>query len=673
MRFKPLCFLVLGILAACAPKARVEPESIIVSREPDFLFAIDDERVFAEDFLYALTKNQHLKDAKSQGLTQEEFDQNFELFLNFKLKVKEAERLGMDQSEEFSNEFSIIKEDLKKPYLLENTIQEGELRKAYNRMQEAIKASHILIQFPPNAGREDSIAVLQMASSIKKRAENGEDFNQLAMEHSDDPSAQSNRGDLGYFTALQMVYPFEDAAYGLQIGEISDPVATTFGYHIIKLLDRRPNPGQIRVSHLLVRIDPSNPVSEDRAKRRIADIYSELQRGEHTWEEVVKRYSEDEGTKNTGGLLPWFGVGSIVPEFEEIAFSLTEPHEISPPVKTEFGFHIIRLEDTKPIAPYEEMEPLLKSKILRDSRSQLIQSQVLAMQKAKYGFKENEAVVDTLRRLVNDDFTAGTQQIVDELNGLALLDSTLMTVQGEPVAVKSFMDYIKADEAVVRAESGDVFDPWYSKFLEHVLDEVEESDLMTNNQEYRMLVNEYREGILLFSLMNDLVWQKALIDSVGQLEYYHSHLERYQWPDRVPGLIVRIEDESQLAKVRRFLRDKVYQKNLKPRLEDQFLNDYPLLFTLEEGVFVIEDHPVLSELDLENTAQEVVHQGQRYFLVLGEVIPAGPKAFEETRGKVIQDYQKHLDAQLIQTLKENHVIQINEGEKERISQMVVKK
>ena len=411
MKFKPLCFLVLGILAACAPKARIEPESVVVDREPDFLFAIDDERVFSEDFLYTLTKNQHLKENKTQGLSQEEFEQNFELFLHFKLKVKEAERQGMDQSEEFNNEFSIIKEDLKKPYLLENSIQEGELRKAYNRMQEALKASHILIQFPPNAGHEDSIAVLRMAESLKKRAESGEDFNQLALEHSDDPSAQSNRGDLGYFTALQMVYPFEDAAYGLQVGEISDPVATNFGYHVIKLLDRRPNPGQIRVSHLLVRINPSNPVSEDRAKRRIADIYTELQQGEWTWEEVVKRYSEDEGTKDTGGLLPWFGVGSIVPEFEEIAFSLTDPQEISPPVRTTFGFHIIRLEDTKPIAPFEEMEPLLKSKILRDSRSQLIQSQVLAMQKAKFGFAENEILVDTLEKIFDDDLTSGVEQL----------------------------------------------------------------------------------------------------------------------------------------------------------------------------------------------------------------------------------------------------------------------
>src|SRR5690554_5738039 len=533
MRLKHLCFLLMGILASCAPKARVEPASSTMPTEPEYLFAIDNEVVLAEEFLYTLSKNRHLRADKEQLLTQEEFNQNFDMFLDFKLKVKEAETREMDQTEEFENEFSIIKEDLKIPYLLKSSLQEGELKKAYNRMQEIVKASHILIQFPPNAGQEDSIAVLKMAERLKEKAESGEDFNSLALEYSDDPSAKTNEGNLGYFTALQMVYPFEDAAYGLQIGEISDPVATSFGYHIIKLHDRRPNPGQVRVSHILVRVNPSSPISEDRAKRRIADIYTELQKGGQVWEEVVRRYSEDEGTKNSGGLMPWFGVGSIVPEFEEVAFSLINRFEVSPPVKTSFGFHIIRLEDTKSIDPYEEMEPLLKSKILRDSRSRLIRSQVLAMQKAKFEFRENGALIDSLEPIFNEYFTEGIEQLSHRLAELGMSDSTLMTIQDEPVAVQSFLDFIKADKAVVDAETTNLFDAWYIEFQRHTLDQVEEFDLMNNNSDYRMLVKEYREGILLFSLMNELVWQKALMDSLGQLEYYNSHLDRYQWPERV--------------------------------------------------------------------------------------------------------------------------------------------
>src|SRR5690606_9219603 len=180
-------------------------------------------------------------------------------------------------------------------------------------------------------------------------------------------------------------------------------------------------------------------------------------------------------------------------------------------------------------------------------------------------------------------------------------------------------------------------------------------------------------GILLFSLMNELVWQKALMDSTGQVEYYQTHLDRYQWPERVQALIVKMAADEQTAKVRRFLADKSYEKNLMPRLEDQFLNDYPMLFTVEEDLYVIEEHPLLKAIDRSKKKHEIVHEGKIHFVILGETVPKGPKMFEETRGKVIQDYQKHLDSQLVNTLKENYSIQINEGEKERISQIVVKK
>src|SRR5690554_4249107 len=228
MRFKHICFLFWGILSSCAPKAIVDPVAVIVPKGPEPLVTIGNEEIPAEEFLYTVTKNQHLKVQKKELLTQEEFERNFELFLNFKLKVKEAEKRGMDKTEEFLNEFQMIKEDLKKPYLLKNSIQEGELRKSYSRTQEILKASHVLIEFPPNAGYSDSLSVLRMAENLKEKAESGADFNEMAYQYSDDPSAKSNKGDLGYFTALQMVYPFEDAAYGLEIGQISDPVLTDF-------------------------------------------------------------------------------------------------------------------------------------------------------------------------------------------------------------------------------------------------------------------------------------------------------------------------------------------------------------------------------------------------------------------------------------------------------------
>jgi peptidyl-prolyl cis-trans isomerase SurA len=397
MKSNQIKLLLLALIFSCSPKSTVKT----VDQEPDIkspLITIGNEEIFAEEFLYMLSKNRNF-DNPEEKLSAEEFEENFMLFVNYKLKVKEAENLGLDKTDDFYQEYEVFKEDLTQPFLIKNSLQEGELMKAYNRMKEVVKASHILLQFPPNASQADTISVLRMAQKLKNDAENGSDFNELAFEHSDDPSARDNKGSLGYFTALQMVSPFEDAAYGLEVGQISDPVLTNFGYHIIRLEDRKPNPGEIRVSHILVRTQGNDPVSEERALRKVGEIYSELQKPESIWEEICQLYSEDPGTKNSGGSLPFIGLGSVIPEFERVAFSLNEEGEISPPVRTPYGYHIIRLEEKKPLDSYEEMEQMIKSRILRDTRSSLIQSQVVAIQKSRYGFEENERLAANLEEI----------------------------------------------------------------------------------------------------------------------------------------------------------------------------------------------------------------------------------------------------------------------------------
>jgi peptidyl-prolyl cis-trans isomerase SurA len=271
MNKKYIWYSIFIFAFSCSPKTTIVKEDQTQEIQVP-LMTIGNEDIFADEFLYLLSKNRQFQD-KSEKISPKDFEENFDLFINYKLKVKEAENMGLDTLEEFRREFEIFKEDLIKPYLIKNSLQEGELMKAYNRMKEVVKASHILIQFPNNSTREDTIAVFRMAQKLKADAEAGADFNQLAEEYSDDPSAKDNRGSLGYFTALQMVYQFEDAAYALQIGEISDPVLTNFGYHIIKLEDRKPNPGEIRVSHILIRTQPGDPIAEERALRKVGDIY----------------------------------------------------------------------------------------------------------------------------------------------------------------------------------------------------------------------------------------------------------------------------------------------------------------------------------------------------------------------------------------------------------------
>lgn len=668
MSKKFICYSLMVVVLACSPKTTIKKEEPEIEK-PVPLMTIGNEDIYGQEFLHLLSKNRQFQDREDK-ISSEDFEENLQLFINYKLKVREAENMGLDTLEEFRREFEVFREDLIKPYLIKNSLQQGELMKAYNRMSEVVKASHILLQFPNNASREDTIAVFRMAQKLKAEAEAGADFNELALEHSEDPSAKDNKGSLGYFTALQMVHQFEDAAFSLQIGEISDPILTNFGYHIIKLEDRKPNPGEIKVSHILVRAQLGDPISEERALRKVGDIYTELQKPESIWEEVCEMYSEDMGSRNSGGALPWIGLGSVIPEFERVAFSLTEVGEISPPVKTPYGFHIIRLEERRPIPSFDEMEASIKSRILRDSRSTLIQSQVTAIQKSRYGFNESESTFTQLQQLLEQESTL--EALSQKIQEKSMLDSTVFSVMDQQKTVADFLEFIDYEKNKVRIGARNSLSSSLDRFIEETLNQTEEQDLEANNEEYRLLLQEYRDGILLFSLMNDQVWQKALMDSLGQVRFYEENKDNYVWKERIRALIVQMGKEDQTPSVRRFLSDKKYSPELSNRLENTFLLDDPLSFTMEEGLYEWETHPILSKTDLKKTFQEIKLNGRTAFVMIGEKIAPETKKFTETRGKVIQDYQQYLDEALIRKLKENYIIRINEDEKNKIYQIAVK-
>jgi len=481
----------------------------------EILFVVGGISIDKEEFLHLLAKEKE-SDGPAISLTRKEFEENFESFLNYKLKVIEAESIKLDQSDEFNLEFSSIKESLVAPFLIKNSIEEGEVKKVYARLQEIVRARHILFQFPPNPSNEDSIAMLKMALKVKADLENGGDFSALALTYSDDPSAKVNKGDLGYFTGLQMVQQFEEAAYTLPIGTISDPILTDFGYHIIQVNGRQANPGEVQVSHILVRFDSENASQEENARRKISDIYAEIQKESTIWEEIVKSYSEDPATKSVGGLLPWFGVGTMIPEFEIASFSLTEIGEVSPPIKTPYGYHILRLEGKRGLQPYEEVEQGIRSKILRNSKTGMIQSQVVAMQKSRYGFKENESGISNLASAVSATDIMGFGSAV-QAKKLGALE--LFKVNNTSYSVSNLWNYMQEEEITPKGE-GTFLELWLEEFVGATLAKAEEKDLEDNNKDYQMLLKEYRDGILLFSLTNQEIWQKGLNDSLGQQAFF---------------------------------------------------------------------------------------------------------------------------------------------------------
>lgn len=636
------------------------PFLAVAQEKKDVLVVVGTISIDKEEFLQLMAKERD-GEGPANSLTRKEFEENFESFLTYKLKVIEAESIKLDQLEEFNLEFSSIKESLIAPYLIKNSIEEGEVKKVYARLQEIVRAKHILFQFPPNPKKEDSIAVLQLALKVKAELENGGDFGALATNYSDDPSAKINKGDLGYFTGLQMVQQFEEAAYTLPVGSISDPILTDFGYHIIQVSGRQANPGEVQVSHILVRFDSENPSQEENARRKISDIYAEIQKENTIWEEIVQAYSEDLATKSGGGMLPWFGVGTMIPEFEMAGFSLTEVGEVSPPIKTPYGYHILRLEGKRGLQPYEELEQSIRSKILRNSKTGMIQSQVIAIQKSRYGFQENEVGISTIAGTVNatDIISFGTA--IQEKN---LGSTELFKANNSSYTVGDLVNFMQSREVTPKG-IGNFFELWLAKFIEVTLAKTEEADLEKNNKAFQMLLKEYRDGILLFSLTNQEVWQKGLNDTVGQQAFFEKNSQNYQWKSRVQAYLAKVNDASKLEIARKFLQNKGFDTTSFAAFEADYRSNYPDAYATESGTFEYESHPILSKVDLTKPYQELVIDGISYVLVLGKIYPPGPRKFEEARGMIIRDYQKFLDQSLTQRLKEKYPIQINTAVKEK--------
>ncbi|MFO7825573.1 MAG: peptidylprolyl isomerase [Cyclobacterium sp.] len=667
MNLKHIYFLLSGILFAGA--FQVTDQNKVSQSRTDYLIRIDGTVSDREEFLYILNKNRQ----RAEGpLSKSQFEENFELFVNYKLKVKYAMDLGLDKSKEFRDEFDTFKADIIKPYLLENQLEEGEMQKVYERMHEMVKASHILLQFPPNASKEDSLAVFRMAHKIKAEAENGADFGQLAQEYSEDPSAESNKGSLGYFTALQMVLPFEEAAFGLSTGEISDPVLSDFGYHVIRVEDRKKNPGQIRVSHLLIRTHAEQPESESMAEKKIVELYQTLQADPEQWSELVTSYSEDQGSKADQGLIPWFGVGSIVPEFEKAAFSLEKAGDFTPPVKTEYGFHIIRLEGRRPVPSFEEVKPVIQSRIIRGSKSNMLRDKVLALQKDKLQVKENESLLAVLNKLFNTFQGKPVRELLNELSEAAWNSDQLIHSDWKTAGLKNFISFMESAFPDKERPLNDTFEAMYNPYLQDLLATWEEEYLYAHNADYRQLINEYKNGMLLFELMNQEVWQKAVEDSTGQQDYFRQNSHEYLWEERVPALILKAQPGKDISGVADWLSGRTYEPEMASTLKEKFLQDDPLLFTFEQKEVEIHKNEWLASLDLEQSFHKTEVGGETTLVLLGELIPSAPKKFEETRGKLIQDYQQYLEKKLLSRLNEKYTIQINEDEKEKIYQSLEK-
>jgi peptidyl-prolyl cis-trans isomerase SurA len=526
---KPLIAIVLGLclFGSCKTIDRPGTNKSFIS--------IDGFPVDSNEFIYVFKKNNF--DGSTPSI--KEIDEYFDLFLNFKLKVAEARSLGYHNTSSFIQEFQMYREELAKPYLTENIVTEKLVQQAYERMKEEVKVSHILISADENTSPEDTLKAFNKINELRQRVLNGEDFNKVAAENSQDPSAKMNSGSLGYFTALQMVYPFEEKAYNTNPGDISPVFRTRFGYHILKVHDRRPSKGKVKVSHIMIRATEGISAEDSvAAQRKIHEIYDNLQQG-GVWFDLCQQFSDDLSTKLNGGVLPWFGSGNIAPEFEETAFALNDIGSISKPVQTAYGWHIIKLEDRKGLEPFEEIQGNIRNLVKKDSRSELSKKAFIERLKKENNFVENKGAVSYL--LANPEKLLVGEENADKT--FPTPDTEIFKINSTPFLVSDLIDYVKRS-TTERSFSAQRLELLYNNFVEEQVVEYEKEQLSNKYYEYKMLLTEYEEGILLFQLMDDHIWSKALEDTIGLRDYYNRNIHKYQWGERLDAVVYNASDES---------------------------------------------------------------------------------------------------------------------------------
>lgn len=633
--------------------------SIATAQSPTVL-SIGDEQVSAADFQHIYMKNN-----RDTQVTVEALDEYMELFINFKLKVLEAEALGMDTSATFQRELAGYRKQLARPYLTDTEVLDELVKEAFDRRQIEVRAKHILVNCPEDATPADTLKAHRRISAMRQQVIDGADFGSLARSKggSDDPSAANNGGDLGWFTAFQMVYPFESAAYSTPVGEISEIVRTRYGYHILEVTDRREARGEVHVAHIMIRTpDDQDAGAVVQARRRMDEIHRMLEEGAD-WTEMAMKYSEDVSSSGKGGELPWFGTGKMVEEFEDVAFALQSDGAISAPFRTEYGWHIIKRLEARGLAAFEESERELEKKISRDTRAQKTQASFLTKLKASYAYRSDENELKQLIRAaarVDSVFFEG-----HPMKSTSRDNQVLVEFANNTYRVGDFIDYLNGTK-IRNAGSGPsaVIQGEFKNWSTALLLDFEDTQLEMKHNDFRLLVDEYHDGILLFELTDNEVWSKAVRDTAGLEAFHEQHSDLFMWGQRLSIQTFTCADETTVKAVRKALKKNRVSPEELEELRLACNESSPLALRIETGTFEEGENHWADMAFAELTGETVVLEfpagdGAVVLIHVKEVRAAEPKALADCRGAAIAAYQDHLESNWITELRAKYAIDID--------------
>jgi len=615
----------------------------------DILLTVNEKPVYTSEFKRVYNKNLDLVKDESQ----KDIDSYLDLFVDYKLKVEEAYAQKLDEDKNYTTEYTKYRDQLSRNYIFEDKITNELTLEAYQRGLEEINANHILVLTGYEDTPQDTLKAYNKIKSIYEKAKSGQDFEILAKTYSEEPNAKETAGKLGYFTVFSMVYPFETMAYNTKAGEVSEIVRTQFGYHIIKINDRRQRSEQITVSHIMI-TDTGNDRTFN-PEERINQLSVILKQGE-SFESLAKQYSDDKNSAINGGRLQKFRRGDLrASEFEDAAYTLKNVGDISEPVKTKFGWHLIRLEEKHMASSYEDEKEFLEQKVKVGLRSKIVTSALNNKIKEKFKYKKVGDYLPFFESYLTDEVfkRAWNYDTIPANN-----DAVLFTIGKKQLRYNDFAKFINDNQKRAGAfkQKTSLLATFYEEFETAELKNYFKENLELENEEYAATISEYRNGLLIFDVMDKNIWKRAKNDSLGLQTYYEQVKGNYIWKERVNAVIISATSNLMAQQAQELLS----QGKTAEEVKEQLNVDDKVNILISQGVFENGQRELPENFEIKEGISKVYSKNDRFIIVkVNEVIPSGIKALEAIKGKVMSDYQNYLEVKWMEELRQKYTVDIN--------------
>lgn len=631
------------------------PVAAMFAQQKDpVLFELGDQKVHVSEFLYIYNKN----NGQEADYSRKSLEEYLDLYVKFKMKVARARELQLDTIQDLATELAGYRRQLANSYLTDKEVIERLSMELYERQKEDVNISHILVAVDPSVSGDDTLGYYRKAMRIHDQLEKGIPFDTLARKYSEDTYSAPNGGALGYLNAKlpDGFYQVESAAYNTPVGKYSMPVRSRLGYHIIRVNDRRPARGELEVAHILAR-KARKDQPDKLAEAKIRRIYEQLKEG-GDFDVLAKANSEDNNTSKNGGYIGFFGINQFESSFEEAAFALQEDGSYTEPVESSIGWHIIKRVSKRPVLAYDRVRRKLQEEIKKDERFGLAERAMIRRIKSQGDFKENKAVLDSFTNGLDESFYSVNWKAPFELT-----NDTLFTLGNEVTYLKEFTDFARnntrtrlrlSKETPLNIAVGQL----YGEFVDSKCIKYEEANLERNYPDFRALMREYEEGILLFEATKIHVWDKAAKDTIGLQAFFEQNRDRYQWDERAEVLDINIKtsNEKLAQKISKYIRSKGVDKAV-----SKFNKKEPIVtFTRKLAEKKAKkDYEPLEFMAGVSTPMEM-KDGQYSYKYIPKVHAPALKTMDEARGYIIADYQDELEKQWIAELKKTYPVRLDQ-------------